>query len=271
MSINTNLKGRLRNTTLHRNQGLMPLFEAVVNSIYAIAEESTDPGYGKIAIEIIRAPQTKLDLENGKPRRGAPPQEPIVGFQITDNGVGFNDQNMVSFETLDSDYKAKQGCRGVGRLLWLKAFEAVNVSSNFKDEKGEVKSRSFTFTAAHGIGNLAIKDLPLSSAVGSCIDLSGFEKAYREASPKTAATIANTLFEHCLWYFVRDGGAPTMKIRDGLEVIDLEDVYKDYMQSSSTKEAITIKGKDFELTHLSRLLKYPAAKSTPQWLDALSA
>jgi hypothetical protein len=29
---------------------------------------------------------------------------------------------MLSFETLDSDHKARLGCRGVGRLLWLKAF-----------------------------------------------------------------------------------------------------------------------------------------------------
>jgi hypothetical protein len=42
MSMNTSLKGRLRNTTLH-NRVLMPPFEAVVNSIHAIAEESSAP------------------------------------------------------------------------------------------------------------------------------------------------------------------------------------------------------------------------------------
>jgi hypothetical protein len=267
MSMNTYLKGRLRNTTLHRNQGLMPLFEAVVNSIHSITEESADPSYGEIVVEIIRSPQTKLTFEDGKSRRGAPPQEPIVGFQITDNGVGFNDQNMASFETLDSDYKAQQGCRGVGRLLWLKAFEAVNVSSGFKDEGGAGKSRSFTFTAAHGVGNLATKDLPSGAKLTTCIHLSGFEQAYREASPKSATTIANSLFEHCLWYFVRDGGAPSMKIRDGLEVIDLDNVYKDYMLSSSTKESISIKGKAFELTHL-RLKAGPDRQHFIAWCAA---
>jgi hypothetical protein len=267
MSMNTYLKGRLRNTTLPRNQGLMPLFEAVVNSLHAIAEESVDPSYGEILVEIIRSPQTKLAFEDGKSRRGAPPQEPIVGFQITDNGVGFNDQNMTSFETLDSDYKAKQGCRGVGRLLWLKAFEAVTINSAFKDEGGGAKSRSFTFTAAHGVGSLTTKDLPPGSKLSTCVQLSGFERAYRDISPKNAATIANSLFEHCLWYFVRDGGAPNMKIRDGLEVIYLEDVYKDYMQSSSTKESISIKGKAFELTHL-RLKAGPDRQHFIAWCAA---
>src|SRR5512146_3192459 len=36
---------------------------------------------------------------------------------------------MKSFETLNTDYQANLGCRGVGRLLWLKAFDKVSVGS----------------------------------------------------------------------------------------------------------------------------------------------
>ena len=35
MSLQTNLKGRLRNTSLPKSHGLMPVFEAVVNSIHS--------------------------------------------------------------------------------------------------------------------------------------------------------------------------------------------------------------------------------------------
>ena len=42
MSLQTNLKGRLRNTTLPKSHGLMPVFEAVVTSIYSIEEKGTD-------------------------------------------------------------------------------------------------------------------------------------------------------------------------------------------------------------------------------------
>jgi hypothetical protein len=38
MSLNTSLKGRLRNTNLPLTHGLAPLFEAVVNSIHSIDE-----------------------------------------------------------------------------------------------------------------------------------------------------------------------------------------------------------------------------------------
>lgn len=156
MSINTYLPGRLRNTPLPRSHGLVPLFEAVVNSIHSISEVSADPKYGAITIEIHRTSQASLELEDSKSKRGAPPQEHILGFSITDNGAGFNSKNMESFETLDSEYKSKQGCRGVGRLLWLKAFESVNVSSVFKEDSGNSFSRRFSFTPANGVGNMSL-------------------------------------------------------------------------------------------------------------------
>jgi hypothetical protein len=218
MSINTHLPGRLRNTPLPRSHGLMPLFEAVVNSIHSIAEVTSDPSYGQIDIEIIRAPQSSLQLDDGKSKRGAPPQEHILGFSITDNGVGFHDKNMASFETLDSEYKATQGCRGVGRLLWLKAFEAVKISSDYKNAEGAMRHRSFTFTAANGVANINVRDAA-SNALSTCVELLGFQKTYREKSAKTAKKIANDLFEHCLWYFVREGGAPKIRIKDDLELL----------------------------------------------------
>jgi hypothetical protein len=63
---------------------------------------------GEIVVEIERAPQQSLRLE-GPSRRGAPPQEAILGFRVRDNGCGFDDPNLQSFETLDSDFKASEG------------------------------------------------------------------------------------------------------------------------------------------------------------------
>ena len=258
MSINTSLPGRLRNTPLPRSHGLLPLFEAVVNSIHSIAELGKHPAYGEVTIEVIRLPQASFDLDDGKTRRGAPPQEHITGFKIIDNGAGFHDRNMASFETLDSEYKAEQGCRGVGRLLWLKAFDAVTISSDFKDENGMLKRRSFSFNARHGVSNVKVEDVASGAAMQTVVHLSGFQKAYREKSAKTGKKIANDLFEHCLWYFVRDGGAPAIHVRDDGELITLQNVCKEYMFSSSSKETIQIKNRDFELTHLK--LKTGAGK-----------
>ncbi|WP_276508133.1 hypothetical protein [Endozoicomonas acroporae] len=38
MSLHTNLAGRLRNTNLPKSHGLLPVFEAVVNSIQSLEE-----------------------------------------------------------------------------------------------------------------------------------------------------------------------------------------------------------------------------------------
>lgn len=257
MSVSTHLPGRLRNTPLPYSHGLMPLFEAVVNSIHSIAESSSDPDYGEISIEIIRSPQSSLALED-KAKRGAPPQEPIIGFKITDNGAGFHDKNMESFETLDSEYKASQGCRGVGRLLWLKAFEGVNVSSTYKDVGDVWKTRTFTFTAARGVSDINFST-PSTLKQKTCVHLSGFRNSYRERTPKNARTIANSLFEHCLWYFVRDGGAPKITIVDDGERLGLDSVFDEYMHSSSQRDQVQVKGKSFEVTHLK--LKASSSKS----------
>jgi hypothetical protein len=258
MRLSTNLPGRLRNTPLPKSHGLLPLFEAVVNSIHSISEVSDDPTYGTISIDIERAAQHSLALDDGKTKRGAPAQDSILGFRITDNGAGFHERNMESFETLDSIYKAELGCRGVGRLLWLKAFEGVYVKSTFRAEDGEMKERQFSFTAAAGVDNSILKNAPKDATLKTSVKLSGFNKSYREKSPKTAKKIANDLFEHCLWYFVRPGGMPTIRIYDGDETIDLDDVFEEYMFSSSHKETINLKGNDFELTHLK--LKPGSAK-----------
>lgn len=258
MRLSTNLPGRLRNTPLPKSHGLLPLFEAVVNSIHSISEITDDPTYGVISIVIERATQHSLALDDGKIKRGAPAQDSILGFRITDNGAGFHERNMESFETLDSIYKAEFGCRGVGRLLWLKAFEGVYVKSTFKADDGEMKERQFSFTAAAGVDNSILKTASKDATLQTSIKLSGFNKSYREKSPKTAKKIANDLFEHCLWYFVRPGGMPTIRIYDGDETIDLDDVFEEYMFSSSHKETIDLKGNNFELTHLK--LKPGSAK-----------
>ena len=109
MSLNTSLKGRLRNTNLPLTHALHPLFEAVVNSIHSIDAAINMGTYsstveGNITISIIRSPQSSA-FEDTK--------SDIIGFEIIDNGVGFNSDNHKSFQILDSEHKISLGCRGV--------------------------------------------------------------------------------------------------------------------------------------------------------------
>ena len=250
MNMETSLQGRLRNTSLPYNHGLLSLFEAVVNSIHAIEEAGFSSRAGNITLEIIRDTQQNIDFYSGDKRRGPDARKDIKGFKITDNGIGFTDLNMKSFLTLDSEYKADKGGRGVGRLLWLKAFTRVNVNSIYKDDGGDLKSRAFLFTADSGVSEEKITDIAPETKRMTCIHLDGFGRRFRESSRKTARAIANSLFEHCLWYFVREGSAPSIIINDDDERISLDAFYEEHMVSSAETERIMIKGKEFDLTHI---------------------
>ncbi|MBB7656031.1 ATP-binding protein [Escherichia coli] len=241
MSLQTNLKGRLRNTSLPKSHGLMPVFEAVVNSIHSI-EEMDNAAEGKIVLHINRTTQSSLDLD-------AKSQQPIIGFTITDNGCGFNEANFKSFETLDSDHKIDKGCRGVGRLMWLKVFDLVEVESHFFDVDGKLKKRVFRFNDKSGVHGEKVIEATAQKP-GSCIKLIGFDESFRKQVPAKGQSIANQLLEHVLWYFVRQGSAPKILLEDVDEVFDLDHLLEEHMHASAYLETITIRDYQFDLTHI---------------------
>lgn len=90
------LAGRVKNFDLPKTQPLIPLFEAVVNSIYAIEERMEHEDFkGKIDIRIIREPQEIAPVEGINSSINE-----IIGFSISDNGIGLDDNNMKSFCSL---------------------------------------------------------------------------------------------------------------------------------------------------------------------------
>src|SRR5689334_12383851 len=107
------VRGRVRNTRLPTTRPLLPLFEAVVNSIQSIDAAGLG-SKGRIAITVSRE-DTVPGLE-GEDALGA-----VTGFSIADNGPGFTDANFESFTTADSSFKMSEGGKGIGRFTWLKA------------------------------------------------------------------------------------------------------------------------------------------------------
>ncbi len=241
MSLQTNLKGRLRNTSLPKSHGLMPVFEAVVNSIHSI-EEMDNASEGKIVLRINRASQGSLDLDTKS-------QPPIIGFTITDNGCGFDEANFKSFKTLDSDHKIDKGCRGVGRLMWLKVFALVEVESHFFDVGGKLKKRAFRFNDKLGVHGEKVVEAT-SQKPGTLIKLVDYDESFRKQVPAKGLSIANQLLEHVLWYFVRQGSAPKILLEDTDEVFDLDHLLEEHMHASAFLEAITIRDYQFDLTHI---------------------
>ena len=101
---------RLKNTKLPLSKPLLPLFEAVVNSIHAIEDAGVQDG--RITITVQRDGQQALPLD-----ANSGIYAPVTGFIGEDNGIGFTEQNYREFTRAYTTWKATRGGRGVGRFI----------------------------------------------------------------------------------------------------------------------------------------------------------
>lgn len=237
-----NLVGRVRNTRLPPSRPLLPLFEAVINSLQAIELGETQNGHIEIRVE--REAELEIDGGDG-------PHTAIKGFVITDNGPGFDEENFGSFETSDSTLKENLGGKGVGRLLWLKAFDSVAVDSVFIEPSGTKSRRRFVFRLDDsGVNDDQVESVPRPTPLQTVVHLRGFKSEFQEKCPKGVRTIAQKLIEHCLTYFIF-GLRTTIVLRDGTGTpLDLNAVYKDEFAPHSERDKFQVGGQDFIATHL---------------------
>ena len=174
------LPGRVKNFELPRTKPLMPLFETIVNSIYAIEErqQNDDKVNGYINIEIIREPQMRVQTEGIDSSIND-----ITGFVVTDNGIGFDENNMKSFLQSDSTYRAEKGGKGVGRFAWLKAFKEADIESSFIDA-GEWVRRKFCFTLEQNEINDSLEDIDPLTDNKTIVALKECLAPYKKNLPK---------------------------------------------------------------------------------------
>lgn len=238
-----NIKGSVESSPLSplRKQ-LLPLFEAVVNSIHAIQE--ADNKDGRIHITVERAAgQARIIAELGT-------LAPITAFIIEDNGIGFDDENFESFDTSYTDHKASRGGKGIGRISWLKAFKKVEVKSVFR-ENGAYKERRFDFVErGEGIENPTLRMLDKASNPSrhTEVKLIGYKPNYQKFCPKQVQAIADRLLEHCLIFFLFPT-CPVITISDGNETVNLNELFD---ASNHEQESFVIKGEVFNIIHLRR-------------------
>lgn len=237
--LKTDLRGKINNLPSFKNEALLPLFEAVTNSIQAIEERGIDNSVGYINIRILRDSQM-LDSAD---------ESPIKGFKIEDNGIGFDQKNFDSFLTSDSIHKIDKGCKGVGRFFWLKAFDEVKIESTFKDNE-LLSQRTIMFTAYNGIEEIENKSVP-SGNINTVVSLLGFKEEYRKqpTAYKTAKKIAQRVLEHCLSYFICDK-IPSVKIIDNGTTIDLNNIFKSDISQHILTQPRTINKYNFSYNHI---------------------
>lgn len=232
------LKGRIKNFPLPKNKPLLPLFEAIVNSIYAIEERQKIESFqGKIDIHIIRVPQEVLEGVDKSINE-------ITGFVISDNGIGFDDNNMKSFLQSDSTYRADKGGKGIGRFSWLKAFEHASIESIFSDNNCWVK-RNFEFSLEKQEIDDSLVEIEGIEEYNTRVSLIDYLPIYRKNVTKNAEVIANRIMQHCLIYLMGSNCPIISVIND--EKICINDMFEKNIEREREPVNINVEGEEFKL------------------------
>jgi uncharacterized protein YdhG (YjbR/CyaY superfamily) len=239
-----NLIGRVKNFNLPKNKPLLPLFEAIVNSIHSIEERiQFDSGFkkGVITIKAVRDVQMILpNFENVSAE--------LIGFVIEDNGMGFNETNINSFMESDSTYKAEKGGKGVGRFSWLKAFEKATICSMYRDNDEWVK-RSFEFSAANSEIDDTLVYCEAATDNLTSVLLENYKSEFKQSLPKNGETIATKIIQHCLIYFLSKD-CPDIFYDDDGERFHLNKIFNETIKTDANEQRFNINGKVFDLLNL---------------------
>lgn len=240
--IGIDLKGRVNRLKLAERNMLLPLFEAIVNSIHAI--EDTKNPKGEINIKLVRSSQSSIEFEGGKSK----PE--IISFEIEDNGIGFNEDNYESFKREYSTHKADRGGLGIGRFMWLKAFHNVSVESiYYEDSTPKKRNFSFNLRTTDGIEEPNIVPLEGKPEKKTLIILSGYKDPYKSKCPKRIDTIANRIIEHCLIYFLNEN-CPNINLLDGSDKINLNSYFDKLTNGNRFTEKFNVGQNSFKITLL---------------------
>lgn len=240
--IGIDLKGRVNRLKLAERNMLLPLFEAIVNSIHAI--EDTKNPKGEINIKLVRSTQSSIEFESSR----LTPE--IIGFEIEDNGIGFDEENYESFKREYSTHKADRGGLGIGRFMWLKAFYNVSVESiYYEDSTPKKRSFSFNLRTTDGIEQPNVTPLESKPEKKTIIILSGYKDPYKSKCPKRIDTIANRIIEHCLIYFLNEN-CPNINLLDGSDRINLNSYFDKLTSGNRFTEKFNVGLNSFKITLL---------------------
>jgi uncharacterized coiled-coil protein SlyX len=174
----------------------------------------------------------------------------IVSFKITDNGIGFDENNYESFKREYSTYKATRGGLGIGRFLWLKAFTNAKVTSIF-EEDDVFNKRIFWFNlnTPDGIERHDLQKNDSFSKRTTTIELTGYKEPYKSKCPKRIETIGNRIIEHCLIFFLQ-ANCPNITLIDGATRLNLNLHFEKLISGNKFKDQFNVGENEFQITLL---------------------
>lgn len=235
-------QGFVNSIDIRPSEFMLPLQEVVVNSIQSI-EDRDNFDSGRIVISITRKNEA-IDFKEDEEL----PYNPIIGFTVRDNGIGFSDKRFLAFRTPYTDFGTKKhGCKGIGRYTVMACFNRMDIESYYL-EGGNIKCRSLRFDNSNGLQKVnddeSSKKLPKD--IYTTIKLNTYQEPYFKYIEKNQIrkeTIAEGIIQHCLLYFINDV-APLIIIKDENEDpengIVLNDIYKKVIKIEKIEKDVDI-------------------------------
>lgn len=201
-----NIEGRIRNLRLPdgRTALINSIFEAVTNGVHAIEER-----FGGDKVSSQGEIRVVVD-ESG--------EKAINSVQVIDNGIGLNVRHLEAFQTCDTLDKAATGGRGVGRLIWFKAFKSIEVRSAYLDPANKLKQAAFRFDPFKDDSLQGLMVTDATGSPGTTVTL--HEPTVGLKSRLTPTLLVRLLCHHFFPYFI-GGGMPKLLVSLGRFEIDV--------------------------------------------------
>jgi len=232
-----NIKGLVDRLELSQAKAMMPLFEAISNAIDAI-EEHKD-GFLKHTIRI------RLVATHDLAHQGGDEVFVLDGFDISDDGVGFDDGNLASFQEAHTLSKVKVGGKGVGRFTFLKVFSNVHIRSVFQ-RQSDTLLREFDFSIADELKG-ADKVTPVKEKRGTALSMRGMEGKFKGGWPHDPTIIAERILAHFLIRFAARSCPPMTLESPGHAPIDLHKLFETTVLTHIEEKFFDVLGHTFAL------------------------
>lgn len=232
-----NIKGLVDRLDLSPTKAMMPLFEAISNSIDAIGDLRQGFANHEIRIRLLSAKD--LVQQSGDQAFC------FDGFVITDDGIGFNDANLASFQEAHTLSKFKVGGKGVGRFTYLKVFSNVSIRSVF-ERQSERLIREFDFDIVNELRGGG-PGIPTTERVQTVVTMQGLLERYRGGWPSDPLVIAQRVISHFLIRFAARSCPPIFLESPGHAPIDLHKVFQDSVQPHIQERFFSAGGHEFAI------------------------
>lgn len=197
----------------------MPLFEALSNAVDAIEARQLSSAGKQISIRVAFENDLIPQEEGG----GV-----INGFDVSDNGIGFTDENLRFFKEAYTLAKVKSGGKGVGRFTFLKVFSGVKVRSIF-ERSGARFLRTFDFSIDKEV-TVTSDATPTDEPLGTTLSVRGMDSKYRSAWSRDPEVLAQRIIEHFLIRFASQEFPHTTLTVPGGDVVLLRTIFETTVQ-----------------------------------------